>query len=113
MELRQLRKDSLTLVINSLRIAIGTLQMSLLKSADELDDLSPATAELKQLAVDMSLNVNPLHPYLEIIKTGSTPKAVIFLDEQGIARDLVTGKTLSGQQCIDLILDNIKISQNG
>lgn len=112
MELQQVKDTYLNMVIDSLRFAIGTLQVSLLKSADQLDNLSPETAELKALAVSLARDINPASLFLEQLKIGLTPKALIFIDDQGIAHDLITGKPLSGQQCINQILDNVKVSKN-
>lgn len=110
MSFQQIKNNYLKMVIDSLKTAIMSLQISLLKSADKIDNLSPETAELKAMAFSLAFEINPIHQYLEQLKTnGPTPKALIFIDSDGKTVDLLSGKTLSGQDAIDQILDSAKI----
>lgn len=109
MSVQQMKNNYLKLVVDSLKITIGTLQVSLLKSADKLDNLTPETAELKSMAVSLAFEFNPIHQYLEQLKiTGSVPKALIFIDSDGKTVDLLSGKAISGQEAINQVLDNVK-----
>lgn len=95
--------------IDSLRFTILTLQRSLMQAADKLDNLSPESAEIKQMAVAIAREINPASLFLEQIRTGKTAKSLILIDTDGNACDLLTGYSLSGQEAIDNILDNVKI----
>lgn len=109
MQIDQLTTIHRNLCIDSLILAIGALQRSLLHTADKMDKLSLESAEIKRMAVLIANEVNPATLFLEQIRTGKTPKSLIFIDTDGKACNLLTGYSLSGQEAIDNILDNVKI----
>lgn len=108
MQLDELTTTHRNMCIDSLILAIGALQRSLMQAADKSDNLSLESSEIKRMAVLIAHEINPASLFLEQIRTGKTAKSLILIDTDGKACDLCSGYSLSGQEAIDLILDNIK-----
>ena len=109
MQLVELTTTHRNMCIDSLRFTILTFQRSLLQAADKMDNMSLESAEIKQMAVATAREINPASLFLEQLRSGKTAKSLILIDTDGNACDLLTGYSLSGQEAIDNILDNVKI----
>lgn len=96
------------MVVDNIRLSLISLQSQLIKSSKKLEYIGPSTAVIKEMAVGLSDSIGPVERLLEQIKTGNTTKALILIDSEGKAIDLLSGEALTNQEALSQILENAK-----